>query len=163
MAVAPCAFAGDPLARAVVERGFSVQAGGDFHAQPRTAATHTRNKADIQFLRLAFEQTDGSLKTRVRQGSQASACHQRVGVCHCSHYPCDAALDKGRGAGRGASRVIARFQRDIGRRAACSFSCAAQGVHFRVGLAGAFMPAFTDDYAIAYDNAADSRVRCGRV
>ena len=66
--------------------------------------------------------------------------------------------DDGVDAGRRAAVVRARFERDEHRRAARRRSIA-QRLDLRVRFAGAAMPSFGDDVAVAHDDAADHRIR----
>jgi len=59
--------------------------------------------------------------------------------------------------------MIARFQRDIHRCAACFFSRRIERVDFCMRLTGAFMPALPYHFSFAHDNAAHARIRAGGV
>ena len=56
-----------------------------------------------------------------------------------------------------------RFERDIDRRTACALAGGAQRMHFRVRLAGTFVPAFAHHNAIAHDHTTHARIRRGRI
>src|SRR5690606_35271480 len=67
------------------------------------------------------------------------------------------------GARRGTAEMAARLQGDISGSTPCALAGLAQGMHFGVRLAGAYMPAFTDHLAVAHDYTTDSRVGVGRI
>ena len=92
---------------------------------------------------------------------QAAPRHLRIGILHRRDHPRHAGGHQRIGAGRRAAVVAARFERDIGSGAARLVARHAQRVHFRMRLAGAQMIAFTDNFAVAHDNAADVRIGRG--
>ncbi len=53
----------------------------------------------------------------------------------------------------------ARFQRDVGRRAACAFASLAQCEHLGMGLAGSLMPALPQHFFASGDDAPNTRIR----
>ena len=161
MAVAPGLGAGDPLAAAVIERRLTVQAGGQLEAQPGPAAGHARDEADVELARLGRQGTDGSGDAGGTQPGQPLARHLRIGVFHGGHHPRHAGLDEGVGAGGRAAVVAAGFQGDVGGGAARALPGLAQGMHFRMGLAGALVPALAQHRTVAHDDAADARVGRG--
>src|SRR5690606_26052774 len=77
------------------------------------------------------------------------------------HHPRHAGADQRLGAGTGASVMAAGLQGDVGGSAPRPFAGLAQGVDLGVRLAGALVPAFADDLAVAHDHAADTRIGMG--
>jgi len=162
VAVSARSLAGDPLAHAVVERGAAVERDRRLHAQPRPAALHAREEADIDLARLVGEQADLNGDARRTQARNALACNQRVRVGHRDHDARDAGLDQRVAAGRRAAVVRAGFQAHAGRCAPHRLavrSGVAQGHDFRVRSAGLLGVAAADHAAIgAGDDAADAWV-----
>src|SRR6185312_4025984 len=77
--VAPRLWTGDPLRGAVRERAATVERGGDLEANPRPAALHPRQEAEIELARLPLEQAMLEADARGRE-RVAAARRLRVGV-----------------------------------------------------------------------------------
>ena len=162
VATAPRILAGDPLAGPVLQRRLAVQAGGDLRANPRPAALHARDEANIQFAGIVGQQSHVDLDAGGAQLLGAASGHQRIGILHRRHDALYAGGDQGVGAGRRAAHMAARLQRDVNRGiAGGGIPGGAQGQHLRVGLASTHMPAFACHAAILDDDRANARVgRC---
>ena len=118
MSVGARGLAGDPLARAVVERAAAVERDSRLHAQPRPAALHAREEADVEFARLAGEQPDVDADARGAQPRDAFPGNERVRVARGNDDPRQAGGDQCVAARRRAAVVRAGLQADVGGRAA---------------------------------------------
>jgi hypothetical protein len=139
--VGTCRLAGDPLARAVVERRAAVQRRGDLHAHPGPAALHAREKADVQLARgvapVAADHVD--VDSSGAKASEAGTGHARVRVLDGRHHARDARRDQRVAARRRAPVVRAGLERDDGSgaaRVAAGLAGQAQGMHLGVFTAG---------------------------
>ena len=144
-------------ARAAVERDRRLQ------AQPRPAALHARDEADVELARLvaAAAPLDGDAGRR--EPRRAAARDERVRVAQGDDDAADAGGDERVGARRRAAVVRARLERDVDGRAAdvdAARGGVAQRHHLGVRAAGFLRVAAADDAAVgADDDAADARVR----
>ena len=68
MAVVASRLAGDPLADAVVERAATVERDRGLEAQPRPAALHARDEADVELARFLLRRARGRPRCRRRRG-----------------------------------------------------------------------------------------------
>ncbi len=143
-------LAGDPLALAAGERGAAVEARRHLHPHPRAAARHPRNEAGVELARLALHEPDLDRDAGLAQPRRAVR-GVRIGVGHRGDDARDAGGNQRLGARRRAARVVARLERDVGRRAA-RIAAARLRVDQRVDLgvrfAGARMESFADRLAV---------------
>ena len=166
VAVGARRLAGDPLAGAVGERRAAVERDRRLQAQPRAAALHARDEADVELARLLaaaapFDGDAGGLEPR-----RAAAGDERVRVAQGDDDAADAGGDERVGARRRAAVVRARLERDVDGRAA-DVDAARRGIaqrhHLGVRAARFLRVAAAGEPAVgADDDAADARVRIGQ-
>ncbi len=159
--IGACCRAGDPLAAAVAERAFAVQAGPQLDRHPRPLLRHALDEALVQLGGLGGQQAMFGNHARRRQPRQTAPSHQRIGVGHRRHHAADASGNQRVGARRGAAVVAAWLQRHIGGGAGGLGAGFGQRVHFGVRLTGAVVPAAAHQLAIAHQHAAHARIGRG--
>ena len=84
---------------------------------------------------------------------------ERIGVETADEHAADAVLDDRVRAGRGAAPVAARLQCDVKIGSGCILGAVREGVALGVKAADVLVPAFTDDFSVLDDDAADHRIR----
>ena len=82
--------------------------------QPRTAAAHAGDEADIEFAGRGFLDASRHLNAGGPENVEAASCYQRVGVFHGRDDASDAGFDQRLCAGRRAAMVGAGLEGDIG-------------------------------------------------
>ena len=166
MAVGARRLAGDPLADAVVERGAAVERDRGLEAQPRPAALHARDEADVELARFAFAGPEDDLDAGGGEARRALAGDERIRIAHRHHHPADAGGDERVGAGRRAAVVRAGLEADDDGGAAhvgAARGGVAQRHHLGMRPAGFLGVAAADDAAVAVDDdAADARIGIGQ-
>ncbi len=163
MSVLPGRRPGQPLAGAIAQRCLAVEAGGQFHAQPRPRTRHPCDKADVEFSGLDLEQPTLGQHTSVAQDRQPLPGHQRIGILHGDDNPPHTSRQQRLGTRWRATMVAAGLERDVSGGRTCFLSGKVQGEHFGMLLPRTAMPAFADDPAILDDDAADTGVGSGGV
>jgi hypothetical protein len=91
----------------------------------------------------------------------ALACDDRVRIFAREYHAFDTGRDQCPGARTGPAGVSARLEADVDRRAGRLAAGCVQRLDFGVIAAGSPGKAFTDDLALADDNATDRRIRPG--
>ncbi len=161
--IAPRRRAGYPLADPVRQRGAPVQTHADFASNQRHPACHARHKPRVQLLRGGFHQPAFDLDTGGAQAGNTLPCHLRIRVLHRHHHPRHPGTNQRIGAGRRSAVMTARLQRDIYRRPPRRRTRFAQGIHFGMWLAGLFVPAAAEQFALPHQHATDTRIGTGTV
>ena len=92
-----------------------------------------------------------------------AARRRRIGVAHGGNHARHPGLRQALGARRRAPVVGAGLQAHVRRRPAGTLTGRIERMDFRVGLAGATVPAFTDYLACVDDHATHARVGVGAV
>ena len=156
--VVPRRFAGNPLALAVGQRGFAVEAGGGFQLHKRAAAFDAGEEAAVELPRFAFHQAAGYLNAGGFKHGQPLARHQGVGVLHGGHHAAHAGADQGFGAGRSTAVVGAGLEGNVSGGALRGVAGLAQGVHFGMRLAGLEVETLADNLPALLNHAADARI-----
>ena len=98
----------------------------------------------------------------IAQAAHAACGGPRIRVERTDHDTRDLGLDERTAARRRPAVMIARLQRDVGRRPPQVVAASARVANrfdFRVRLAGTAVPALTERDAVTYENAADGRIR----
>ena len=96
-----------------------------------------------------------------RKTLEAAAFRRGIRILHRSNDALDARGDDRFGAWTGAAGVIARFERDVERRALRFCSGGFERDDFRVIALLVLMKSLTDDFAVAHNDATDRRIRAG--
>ena len=161
--VAPRRLRRNPLTLSIGQRGAAVQRRRHFQPHPRPAARHARDKADVEFDRLCFQQPGLDGNPRRAQFLKALPRHLGIGIAHGRHHALDARGHHRISAGRRAAVMAARFQRDIQGRAPGALARRSQRMHFGMRLAGALVETFAHHSAALHHHAADTRIGRGRV
>ena len=156
-------LAGDPLAGAVGQRGAAVERDRGLQAQPRQAALHARDEADVERARLVGTGTVDDVDAGGGEPRCALAGDERIRIAHRHHDAADAGGDQRVGAGWRAAVVRAGLERDDDRRAAhvdAARGSVAQGHDLGVRAARFLRVAAARDGSVGRDDdAADARVR----
>ena len=125
-------------------------------------ALHPGEEADVELARLPFEQA--VLESDAGGGERIAATPGlRARVAQRRNHAGDSCVDEGAGAWRRAPVVAAGLEVHVDRRPLRLLPRVLKSDRFRMRPARALMPAFGDDALAAGDNAADARIRCGRV
>ena len=102
----------------------------------------------VQTARLRFAQSDADFNPRRAQLLEAASGHRGIGIGHRRHDARDACGDQRIRARAGASRVAARFEVDVERRAARGFARCFQRDDFRVTHAVVGVKSLADNFAL---------------
>ena len=159
MHVASRRFAADPFRIARRHRAAAIEAGREFHPQPRPATFDPRQEAAVERARLRFHQAGFDHDAGGEQFRETAAIDLREWIAHRADHARDARGDQRIGARTGAAGMRAGFQGDVGGGATRAFASRLEREHLGVRPALALVEAFADDFAIAGDHAADHRVR----
>ena len=122
-----------------------------------------KKTAERMVVELRDKLSAGEALESVTGGAPATPGDLRIRVLHGRHHPRHPGLHQGLGARRGAAVVAARLQGHISRGTARLGASLAQGMHLGMRLAGAGMPAFTDNLPGRDNHAANPRVGMGRI
>src|SRR5581483_9458174 len=163
VSVASRGLARDPLALAVRERGAPVETRRDLHPRPGPSARHARDETDVQLARRFLHETLLDADAGRAQLREARARDLRIRVLHGGDDAGDAGRDHRVGARRRAPVVAAGLEVDVERGPARPRARLRERERLGVREARLLVPAFAHHRAVLDDDAADPRVRGGRI
>src|SRR3954449_7218648 len=137
----------DPLAFAIDQCRFAVEACGDLKARPWASARYPRDETFVEVHCFALHRAAINLGATLPQIRNALACSTRIRIKHRSNHPFDAGGNQGLIARWRATMMMTRLQRYKGGCAVRSFSGAFQRTNFCMRTARMLMPPFADDHA----------------
>ena len=128
MAIGTRCWPGNPLALAIVQRGFAVQRRSHLHAHPRRFAQHAAKEPQVDLRGISGPQSNFHLHTGGMQAGKTLARHQGVGVGHGGYHALHPRRNQRITTRAGTPVVAAGLQRYIG-------GCALGSVPTRQGIA----------------------------
>ena len=114
MAVAPCAFRGDPAALALGAGHIAIGALCDLQRDHWPAFREAPEESQIERAGFGFKNTARDLDARILQAGEAASRHTRIRIDDRAHHPRDPGCRKRVCTRRGQPAMGARFQSDIG-------------------------------------------------
>jgi hypothetical protein len=155
-------FTGDPLARAVGQRGAAVQTHREFDAHPREPLPHALHETDVELGGFRLHETGLDGNASAQQRISALATHAGVRILDREDDASNARLNQRINTGWCATVMTTGLECYI-----CGCACnglfgCANGSNFRMRLAGALVPAFGNDAIALGDNTSNPRIwmRC---
>ena len=152
-------FACDPSAIVFRSRDFTVQRDSSLKRHERPACAHKVQKSFVKFggaSRVFRRKLD--VNAGVAKLSESSSTNEWVGVFHRCDDAADAGCDDRIGAGRRATLMGMRFERDIHRRAPSFFAGLCESQNFGMLHARGGIESLADHFLALNDHCTDARV-----
>ena len=157
MDMLPGFLAGDPFGCAAGRRGMTVGCHRYFHGDERSSVSDSVKEISVERFAFLFQDAGYDIESRVSEDLGA-ARRLRVRIGRADNDAADAGFQYRFGARTGPPGVRAGFQRHVNCRAVCFDAGVSESYPLRMGTAGLFMPALTDDAAVVYDDGSDHRI-----
>ncbi len=152
-------FARDPAAVAGVRGNFAVERHRVLERDERCLVRDVVEENLVYAAAFILAHAGFDLDACVAQNLCAFSGHQRIRVQTADEHPANLVLDDRIRARRRASPVAARLKRDVQVGACAVLSAVRERVALGMQAADVLVPAFTDDFTVLDDHAADHRIR----